>query len=360
VIEVDFSTGVNLLVRAAACFDLAGQHRSAAQTYSHAATELERNGVQFTAAGELYNRAALHFRDAGEHFTAGTNWRHAAAAFSKSSDSVLTGLDNISPLPSAAGKFTMVAICYTAGADAFLLAGDEAKWACGAYWEAGRAHSAQGTPYHAFISYRKALTSVARFYGTHEMLYTRLPLTEQEKASRVNPLILMEQEILGTQTHRKGNPMVVIETNRLVTEAYHEFYVTFAAIGNGGEAALYRAKEKERTRQIMLARGRYERAALYWIWRLTSNYGESLRRWAATCVVVLLSFSVLYKVFKLAEPVSHWFDYFYFSVVTFTSLGYGDIHPVGIAGKAVACFEIVSGLVMFGLLHTFVRNRFQR
>jgi hypothetical protein len=73
-----------------------------------------------------------------------------------------------------------------------------------------------------------------------------------------------------------------------------------------------------------------------------------------------LGFSLLYVAFGLAEPVSHWFDYFYFSLVTFTSLGYGDIHPLGIAGKAVACAEIVSGLVMFGLLLTFIGNRFQR
>jgi Ion channel len=42
------------------------------------------------------------------------------------------------------------------------------------------------------------------------------------------------------------------------------------------------------------------------------------------------------------------------------ALGYGDIHPVGIAGKAMACIEIVSGLVMFGILLTFISSRFQR
>jgi hypothetical protein len=29
----------------------------------------------------------------------------------------------------------------------------------------------------------------------------------------------------------------------------------------------------------------------------------------------------------LLRQFSHWFDYVYFSIVTFTSLGYGDIHP---------------------------------
>jgi hypothetical protein len=142
--------------------------------------------------------------------------------------------------------------------------------------------------------------------------------------------------------------------------AYHEFAQTFANIGNGTEAAVYRALEKERTRRSMLVDHRYGPAVIYWIWAKTSGYGESLFRWAFTCVAVLLSFSLFYAAFGLVEPVKHWFDYFYFSVVTFTSLGYGDIHPVGVAGKATACIEIVSGLVMFGILLTFISSRFQR
>lgn len=38
----------------------------------------------------------------------------------------------------------------------------------------------------------------------------------------------------------------------------------------------------------------------------------------------------------------------YFSVVTFTSLGYGDIVPVGVS-KAVACGEVAIGLAFFGI-----------
>jgi len=41
-------------------------------------------------------------------------------------------------------------------------------------------------------------------------------------------------------------------------------------------------------------------------------------------------------------------DCVYMSVVTFTTLGYGDIVPVGYA-KAVACIEVVTGLTFFGI-----------
>ena len=38
-------------------------------------------------------------------------------------------------------------------------------------------------------------------------------------------------------------------------------------------------------------------------------------------------------------------DSIYFSIITFSSLGYGDILPVGF-GKAVAAFEVLSGLIL--------------
>ncbi len=41
-------------------------------------------------------------------------------------------------------------------------------------------------------------------------------------------------------------------------------------------------------------------------------------------------------------------DSLYFSLVTFTSLGYGDIAPVG-ASRWVACVEVILGLSLFGL-----------
>lgn len=75
---------------------------------------------------------------------------------------------------------------------------------------------------------------------------------------------------------------------------------------------------------------------------------------------VLLSFAVIYRLFKLIEPANHWFDYIYFSIVTFTSLGYGDIHPVGLWGKLIACTEITFGLIMFGILLTLIGNRLER
>lgn len=358
-----------LLVRAAACFDIAGQNRSAACAYGDAASELERQNIQLRFAGELYNRAAVHWQEAGEYLTAGFYWRRAAQAFANAPETALSGLDNISPVPGAAGKFTVSAACYTAAGDAFQQSGDEALWACGAYWDAGRAHTAQGVGYHAFVAYRKALTCVARFYKTHnqERLRSFLPLTDQERAAKLNPLLIMEQAAhLGNKDHqqrnraRLSNNWSSIETARQLVAAYHEFFQAFTEVGNSAEASICRATEKEQTRRLMTLEHNYKKAALYWIWAATSNYGENLLRWLLTCAGVLLGFSFLYAAFGLIKPVSSWFDYFYFSVVTFTTLGYGDVHPVGVAGKALACVEVIFGFVMFGVLLTFIVNRIQR
>ena len=47
------------------------------------------------------------------------------------------------------------------------------------------------------------------------------------------------------------------------------------------------------------------------------------------------------------EPI-RFGDCIYFSVVTFTSLGYGDVTPIGF-GRIVACVEVAFGLGLFGI-----------
>jgi len=365
--EVDIRA--KLLARAAACFEVASQHRAAARAYFDTALLLQEQGVRLQYAGELFNRAALHFRQIDEYFNAGDSWQRAGLSFTGVCDAVVTTSDNIPPVSGAAGKFTLAGDCYTAAGDAFSLAGDQAKLACMAYWQAGKAHSEQGYGYHAFVAYRKALTAAIRFYGTHdrEALRRCLPLTEEERAAKLDPLSMMEEEAFrGYRDHQRMNAGVVkedwvrSETDRQMTAAFHEFHLAFSATGNAREAGVYRAAEKERTRRLMVAERRYGPAIRYWFWAQSSDYGENVSRWALVCTAVLAGFSVLYAAFGLIEPVGHWFDYVYFSVVTFTSLGYGDIHPVGIAGKMAACSEIISGLVMFGVLLSFIGNRFQR
>ena len=47
----------------------------------------------------------------------------------------------------------------------------------------------------------------------------------------------------------------------------------------------------------------------------------------------------------------------YFSVVTFTTLGYGDFGPVSWLGKALVVIEVMLGYVMLGLLVGIISRR---
>jgi hypothetical protein len=56
------------------------------------------------------------------------------------------------------------------------------------------------------------------------------------------------------------------------------------------------------------------------------------------------------------KTAAGWSDCIYFSVVTVSSLGYGDIRPVG-WGRVIASFEVASGLIILGLWISFLASR---
>src|SRR5262249_25567922 len=149
------------------------------------------------------------------------------------------------------------AACYCAGGDAFLQSGD--RQACGAYWEAGKADSADG---YGFVAYRKALMAAIRLYRTHdrEELPRRLPLTEKERVDRLGRRAVLENEVLRenrefqrVNAKRLTPSWAQIKTDQMIAEAYHDFYLAFTAIGNSREAGICRAAEMERHRRVMRA-----------------------------------------------------------------------------------------------------------
>jgi len=58
----------------------------------------------------------------------------------------------------------------------------------------------------------------------------------------------------------------------------------------------------------------------------------------------------LYEDFRFPENVNKaWFDWLYFSVITITTLGYGDIVPITGWSKTFVIFESLTGLLLLGL-----------
>jgi Ion channel len=375
---IDAHNRVRLFARAATCFEICSRPESSARAYSNAARLLAQQNIQPQAAGELYNRSARQHYKANEFFFAGSSWRASATEFSKIGTTVIKSQDNIPPVPFSAAGLTVSGSCFTAAAEAFSRAIGNEMWACGAYWESGNAF-AKTFPIpniQTYDGYRNALSATIKYYGTLEVerIRSTLQLTEKERADKVDPLKVMEDALnrlhLNSYQHQSNmgdaarTVAAQLETNRQLSAAFHDFSRLLLDVGNGREAGIFRAAEKERQRRIYLAEKRYGLWAFYGLWRIAAGYGENLARWVLCCLAVTLSFSAAYYLFGAlsfgAGYNANWFDYIYYSVVTFTSLGAADISPSGVIGKVLICAEIIFGLMMFGMLLSFVGSRIQR
>lgn len=100
---------------------------------------------------------------------------------------------------------------------------------------------------------------------------------------------------------------------------------------------------------------------LYQLWWLTSDCGRSLGRWGVLTALIVVLFANLYPVLGVdfGEGATGVTPY-YFSVVTLTSLGYGDISPHTPSGQVAAMAEVVLGYIMLGGLLSILTNKMSR
>jgi hypothetical protein len=71
-----------------------------------------------------------------------------------------------------------------------------------------------------------------------------------------------------------------------------------------------------------------------------------------SCEIVLrniLAFGTLQYWLNRVPGIS-WFDHTYFSGITFLTIGYGDLAPVGMLPRALAVLEGAAGIATFGML----------
>ena len=84
-------------------------------------------------------------------------------------------------------------------------------------------------------------------------------------------------------------------------------------------------------------------------------------RWSLCTALLIFIFAWLYTTVQLDYgPYRTDISPLYHSVVTMTTLGYGDIIPISTGAKVVAMFQVVIGYVMLGGLLSIFSNKMAR
>ena len=100
---------------------------------------------------------------------------------------------------------------------------------------------------------------------------------------------------------------------------------------------------------------------LYYPWLWTCDCGRSMFRWCCCIGFLLLLFTALYHFVGIDYgPYPTDISPLYFSVVTLTTLGFGDAVPQTTGGQIVVMLEVSTGYLMLGGLLSIFSNKLAR
>jgi uncharacterized protein YjbI with pentapeptide repeats len=111
---------------------------------------------------------------------------------------------------------------------------------------------------------------------------------------------------------------------------------------------------------------------IYRLWKITSNCGQSFIRWMFLSLIIAAFFAALYHCIYVFYPGGPAFkgqyissdypflSFFYYSIVTFTTLGFGDIIPTNVFTQLIVMLEVVLGYIMLGGLISIFANKLAR
>lgn len=101
------------------------------------------------------------------------------------------------------------------------------------------------------------------------------------------------------------------------------------------------------------------------LWWLSADCGRSLSRWAGWSIAIAMIFACIYHLlgpnsFASEHLRLNFWNTVYYSVVTFTTLGFGDITPRNTTAAMVVMVEVIIGYVMLGGLITIFASKLSR
>ena len=100
---------------------------------------------------------------------------------------------------------------------------------------------------------------------------------------------------------------------------------------------------------------------LFFFWWLFSDCGRSIFRWAFCSMIFAFLFGLIYSNITLAfRSPPNVFTPFYYSIVTFTTLGFGDVIPTNFWGEFWVTLEVILGYLMLGGLISIFANKIAR
>lgn len=102
-------------------------------------------------------------------------------------------------------------------------------------------------------------------------------------------------------------------------------------------------------------------SVLYYPWLWSCDCGRSMFRWLCCIGLLLLVFSFLYTLVGIDYgDYSTKLSPLYFSVVTMTTLGFGDVKPITLGGQIMTMFQVTTGYIMLGGLLSIFSNKLAR
>lgn len=107
----------------------------------------------------------------------------------------------------------------------------------------------------------------------------------------------------------------------------------------------------------------FHRWLFYPLWKITSDCGRSLLLWLIWSVLIAGFFAIVYTChLDWFANAKDWFNAIYFSVVTFTTLGFGDLTPklTSRPAQTWVMAEVIIGYVMLGGLISILANKLAR